>query len=52
MRRQSKNGSGSNDSRANLASEAKLWPALDKLCNNVDAVEYKHIVPGLIFTTP
>ncbi len=26
-----------------------LWTAADKLRNNVDAAEYKHIVLGLIF---
>lgn len=29
--------------------EAKLWQAADKLRNNMDAAEYKHIVLGLIF---
>jgi type I restriction enzyme M protein len=29
--------------------EAKLWFAADKLRNNMDAAEYKHVVLGLIF---
>ncbi len=38
-----------NDSAANLGFEAKLWLAADKLRNNMDAAEYKHVVLGLIF---
>jgi len=38
-----------NDSSANIGFEAKLWLAADKLRNNMDAAEYKHIVLGLIF---
>ncbi len=34
---------------ANLGFEAKLWQAADKLRNNMDAAEYKHVVLGLIF---
>jgi type I restriction enzyme M protein len=34
------------DSTANLGFEAKLWLAADKLRNNVDAAEYKHVVLG------
>jgi len=37
------------DSTANLGFEAKLWLAADKLRNNMDAAEYKHVVLGLIF---
>jgi type I restriction enzyme M protein len=40
---------GSKDSTANLGFEAKLWLAADKLRNNMDAAEYKHVVLGLIF---
>lgn len=29
--------------------EKQLWKAADKLRKNIDAVEYKHIVLGLIF---
>jgi type I restriction enzyme M protein len=38
-----------NDSSANIGFEAKLWLAADKLRNNMDAAEYKHVVLGLIF---
>src|SRR6188508_1082821 len=39
----------SNGSAATLGFEAKLWLTADKLRNNVDAAEYKHVVLGLIF---
>ncbi len=42
-------GSGKDASSANLGFEAKLWLAADKLRNNMDAAEYKHVVLGLIF---
>jgi type I restriction enzyme M protein len=42
--RRQKNGNG-----ANLGFEATLWAAADKLRNNMDAAEYKHVVLGLIF---
>ncbi|MDR3267102.1 MAG: type I restriction-modification system subunit M N-terminal domain-containing protein, partial [Tannerella sp.] len=29
--------------------EKTLWQAADKLRNNMDAAEYKHVVLGLIF---
>ncbi len=38
---------GSSD--ANLGFEEKMWKAADKLRNNMDAAEYKHVVLGLIF---
>jgi len=38
-----------NDSSANIGFEAKLRLAADKLRNNMDAAEYKHVVLGLIF---
>jgi type I restriction-modification system DNA methylase subunit len=41
------NGEGT--SSANIGFEAKLWLAADKLRNNMDAAEYKHVVLGLIF---
>ncbi|MBA4147640.1 MAG: SAM-dependent DNA methyltransferase [Verrucomicrobia bacterium] len=41
--------SSNSDSSANLGFEAKLWLAADKLRNNMDAAEYKHVVLGLIF---
>lgn len=34
---------------ANLGFEPKLWLAADKLRNNLDAAEYKHVVLGLVF---
>ena len=34
---------------ANLGFEKTLWLAADKLRNNLDAAEYKHVVLGLIF---
>jgi type I restriction enzyme M protein len=36
-------------SGANLGFEEKLWQTADKLRNNMDAAEYKHVVLGLIF---
>ncbi len=36
-------------SSAHVGFEAKLWLAADKLRNNVDATEYKHVVLGDIF---
>ena len=36
-------------SGANLGFEEKMWQAADKLRNNMDAAEYKHVVLGLIF---
>jgi type I restriction enzyme M protein len=39
----------SNGNGATLGFEATLWKAADKLRNNLDAAEYKHVVLGLIF---
>ncbi len=39
----------SSASSAHLGFEAKLWLTADKLRNNMDAAEYKHVVLGLIF---
>ena len=39
----------SNKNGATLGFEAKLYQAADKLRNNLDAAEYKHVVLGLIF---
>lgn len=36
-------------SGANLGFEEKMWQAADKLRNNMDAAEYKHVVLGLLF---
>ena len=44
-----KAASKNNDSSATIGFEAKLWLAADKLRNNMDAAEYKHVVLGLIF---
>jgi type I restriction enzyme M protein len=41
--------SASTKSSAALGFEAKLWLTADKLRNNMDAAEYKHVVLGLIF---
>ena len=41
--------SSNTDSTANLGFEQKLWLTADKLRNNMDAAEYKHVVLGLIF---
>ena len=40
---------GTKDSSATIGFEAKLWLTADKLRNNMDAAEYKHVVLGLIF---
>jgi len=37
------------ESAANVGFEPKLWAAADKLRNNIDAAEYKHVVLGLLF---
>ena len=39
----------SDSSGANLGFGAKLWLTADKLRNNMDAAEYKHVVLGLLF---
>jgi type I restriction-modification system DNA methylase subunit len=38
-----------NGNSANLGFETTLWAAADKMRNNMDAAEYKHVVLGLIF---
>ena len=38
-----------NENGATLGFETKLFQAADKLRNNLDAAEYKHVVLGLIF---
>ena len=45
--RKAKTSSAGNSS-GNLGFEAKLWLTADKLRNNMDAAEYKHVVLGLI----
>ena len=42
-------GNAAGSGTANLGFEAKLWLTADKLRNNMDAAEYKHVVLGLIF---
>ena len=44
-----KSDTNSNKNGATLGFEAKLYQAADKLRNNMDAAEYKHVVLGLIF---
>jgi type I restriction-modification system DNA methylase subunit len=36
------------DSSANIGFEAKLWLAADNLRNNMDVVEYKHVVLAIM----
>ncbi len=43
------NGKPVNGNGANVGFEDKLWKASDKMPNNMDAAEYKHVVLGLIF---
>lgn len=44
------NGNGSNNGNGvNLGFEEKMWLAADKMRNNMDPAEYKHVVLGLIF---
>ena len=49
MPRPPKSAAKHQDSTATIGFEAKLWLAADKLRNNMDAAEYKHVVLGLIF---
>ena len=49
MARQAKAKYGSAPNGANLGFEATMWAAADKLRNNMDAAEYKHVVLGQIF---
>lgn len=44
-----KSRTSTSSSSSNVGFEAKLWLAADKLRNNMDAAEYKHVVLGLIF---
>jgi type I restriction enzyme M protein len=39
----------SKNNGASLGFEEKLWKTADKMRNNMDAAEYKHVVLGLIF---
>jgi type I restriction enzyme M protein len=47
--RRAEAGDKSNKGNGDLGFERKLWLAADKLRNNMDAAEYKHVVLGLIF---
>src|SRR5512136_2149273 len=49
MPRQKKKNGYQTGNGANLGFEATLWAAADKMRNNMDAAEYKHVVLGLIF---
>src|SRR6476619_3164511 len=49
MPRHNNSSSAKKGNGANLGFEATLWAAADKLRNNMDAAEYKHVVLGLIF---
>jgi hypothetical protein len=44
-----KSNTAAAQSSATIGFEAKLWLTADKLRNNMDAAEYKHVVLGLIF---
>lgn len=49
-RKQSTKAKQSGESNgANLGFEQKPWLAADKLRNNLDAAEYKHVALGLVF---
>jgi type I restriction enzyme M protein len=47
--KESAKANAASTSGASLGFEAKMWQAADKLRNNMDAGEYKHVVLGLIF---
>ncbi len=49
MARKAKTEKNQNGNGATLGFETKLWQAADKLRNNMDAAEYKHVVLGLVF---
>ena len=49
MARGTRKSRNSGNNGANLGFEATLWAAADKMRNNMDAAEYKHVVLGLIF---
>jgi len=49
MKASKKSKGKATDTAANLGFEGKLWQPADKLRNNMDAAEYKHVVLGLIF---
>ncbi len=47
MPAKTKAASPKDQSSATIGFEAKLWLAADKLRNNMDAAEYKHVVCGI-----
>ncbi len=47
-----KKDSAQNQNGSPLGFEAALWQAADKLRNNMDAAEYKHVVLGLSSMSP
>ena len=49
MARTKNNPAPPSTTTANIGFEAKLWLTADKLRNNMDAAEYKHVVLGPIF---
>lgn len=49
MARGKKPAAKGNGTGADLGFEPTRWAAADKLRNNMDAAEYKHVVLGLIF---
>ncbi len=49
MGRKPRDGQARENGAAVLGFEAQLWLMADKLRNNMDAAEYKHVVLGLIF---
>ena len=44
-----KGNNGKNGKNGAIGFEDKLWKACDKMRNNMDSSEYKHVVLGLIF---
>jgi type I restriction enzyme M protein len=43
------NGNNSSNQAGDIGFTSKLWQTADKMRNNMDAAEYKHVVLGLIF---
>ena len=43
------NGNNSSNQTGDINFTSKLWQTADKMRNNMDAAEYKHVVLGLIF---
>jgi type I restriction enzyme M protein len=46
-----KGNNSTNNKGATLGFEATLWAAADKLRNNMDAAEHKHVVLGPFFSS-